>query len=70
MSVLFPDNPGTSLGEARFSNFTQEIPDESPEWIADIFPNNSFIDSEAHTDCVKFLKKSSQHTIHKKTPIT
>ncbi|EPB76097.1 hypothetical protein ANCCEY_04825 [Ancylostoma ceylanicum] len=49
MSVLFPDNPGTSLGEARFSNFTQEIPDESPEWIADIFPNNSFIDSEAHT---------------------
>ncbi|CAJ0603693.1 unnamed protein product [Cylicocyclus nassatus] len=49
MSVLFPDNPGTSLGEARFSNFTQEIPEQSPDWIADIFPNNSFIDSEAHT---------------------
>ncbi|PIO74879.1 hypothetical protein TELCIR_03103 [Teladorsagia circumcincta] len=49
MSVLFPDNPGTSLGEARFSNYTQEIPEQSPDWIVDIFPNNSFIDSEAHT---------------------
>ncbi|KAK6025737.1 hypothetical protein OSTOST_08357, partial [Ostertagia ostertagi] len=47
MSVLFPDNPGTSLGEARFSNYTQEIPEQSPDWIVDIFPNNSFIDSEA-----------------------
>lgn len=49
MSVLFPDNPGTSLGEARFSNFTHEIPEQTPEWIVDIFPNNSFIDGEAHT---------------------
>ncbi|KJH44048.1 hypothetical protein DICVIV_09932 [Dictyocaulus viviparus] len=49
MSVLFPDNPGTSLGEAKFSNFTKRIPQESPEWIANIFPNNSFIDSETHT---------------------
>ncbi|VDO67678.1 unnamed protein product [Haemonchus placei] len=56
MSVLFPDNPGTSLGEARFSNFTQEIPVQSPYWIADIFPNNSFIDSEAHTAIKGFCR--------------
>ncbi|KAJ1365853.1 hypothetical protein KIN20_026310 [Parelaphostrongylus tenuis] len=56
MSVLFPDNPGTSLGDAKFSNFTRRIPQESPEWIMNIFPNNSFLDGETHANIKGFCR--------------
>uniref|UniRef100_A0A8R1IPN6 Uncharacterized protein n=2 Tax=Caenorhabditis japonica TaxID=281687 RepID=A0A8R1IPN6_CAEJA len=51
MSVIFHENPGTSLGsvDTDTTNVTREVSIEtSPEWIDDLFPNVSFIDSAAH----------------------
>uniref|UniRef100_A0A1I7XJW2 G_PROTEIN_RECEP_F1_2 domain-containing protein n=1 Tax=Heterorhabditis bacteriophora TaxID=37862 RepID=A0A1I7XJW2_HETBA len=54
MSVLFPSNPGTSLG-AAISNLSEDM-SQSPQWINDIFPNNSFIDSETHAKIRGFCR--------------
>ncbi|UMM27317.1 hypothetical protein L5515_010660 [Caenorhabditis briggsae] len=53
MSVIFHENPGTSLGSVVSSdtnpsfNHTLSI-ETSPEWIDDLFSNVSFIDSTTH----------------------
>ncbi|CAI5448807.1 unnamed protein product [Caenorhabditis angaria] len=47
MSVIFHENPGTSLGNivTQINNDTEK----SPEWIENLFSNASFIDSPTHT---------------------
>lgn len=54
MSVIFHENPGTSLGSVvpdtntSFERESQLSVKTSPEWIDELFPNVSFIDSPTH----------------------
>ncbi|EFO84278.1 hypothetical protein CRE_21653 [Caenorhabditis remanei] len=50
MSVIFHENPGTSLGSVVTDTNTSldRSIETSPEWIDDLFPNVSFIDSPTH----------------------
>ncbi|CAI4231871.1 unnamed protein product [Auanema sp. JU1783] len=55
MSILFHDNPGTSLGDVQLHNTTEEFI-KSPEWFDDIFPNNTFIDSPTHSQIRSYCR--------------